>query len=52
LLEHVSDEGDDMDPGKCGRVSLVIFDQTAATCGPGKGAFDNPPSREEYEATL
>jgi hypothetical protein len=41
-----------MEPGKGGRVSLVVFDQAAATCGPGKGSFDNPPSGEKHEAAL
>ena len=37
VLEHVSDESDDVETGKSGRVALIILDEPAAARGPGKG---------------
>ena len=36
VLEHVSDECDDVETGECFGVALIIFDQPATACGPGR----------------
>lgn len=52
LLEHVFDESDDVETGESGGVAFVILDEPAASRGPYKGPFHNPPSRQKNEAAL
>ncbi len=52
MFEHVSDEGDDMQTGKCFGISLIIFDEPSATCGPGEGSFDDPTARQQDKAAF
>jgi hypothetical protein len=43
VLEHVSDEGDDVEPCEGFGISLVVFDEAPAARSPGEGPFDDPP---------
>ena len=51
-LEHVSDEGDDVEARECCCVALVILDQPATACGPGEGSFDDPASGQQNKPAL
>ena len=52
VLEHVSDEGNDMQSREGFGVSFVIFDKPSATRGPGEGSFNDPAPRQEDEAAF
>jgi hypothetical protein len=44
VLEHVPDESDDMEPCEGFGISLIVFDEAPAACGPGEGSFHDPAS--------
>jgi hypothetical protein len=52
LLEHVSDECDDVEASKGGRVALVVFHEPSTTRSPGEGPLHNPTSGQQNEASL
>ena len=52
MLEHVSDECDDVEASECCCIALVILDQPAAACGPGKGSFHNPSPWQQDKTPL
>jgi hypothetical protein len=47
VLEHVSDECDDVEAGECCGIAFIVFDRPTATCSPGEGSFYDPASRQE-----
>ena len=52
VLEHVSDEGDDVEACEGFCISLVVFDEAPAARGPGEGSFDDPASWQQDKPAL
>ena len=50
MLEHVSDEGDDVEAGECWGVALVVRDRPAAAYSPGEGSLHDAASGQQDEA--
>ena len=52
VLEHVSDEGDDVQSGGSFGLVLVIFDEPSATNRASKGPFNDPTLRQQDKAAF
>ena len=52
VLEHVSDEGDDVEACEGFGISLVFLDEAPAARRPGEGSLDEPASWQQDKAAL
>ena len=52
VLEHVSDERDDVESCESLCISFIVLDQSSTPCGPGKGPFDHPAPGQQDKAAL
>ncbi len=52
VLEHVFDECDKVEARECFGVTLVVFDQSPASCCPGEGSLHHPASGQQHKAAF
>ena len=49
---HEDGEGDEMYSFESLRESFIVSGESSEACGPGEGAFDDPPARQQHEASF